>query len=165
MQQCIWVFFLLRQRHLLLKPGKLHRTDGFIRLGRHEIVQLGVPGEAVFKGDDVSGTANQATACGHIGDVPHLCFRDVQKPCQFLSIGGRLIQQDEELRVRQHKAGGIRTQNFIHVLRQPGHESVVFADPFPELVEEVCTVLVACLIRFILALARPPLSAVKSSHR
>ena len=120
-----------------------HSSDCFVRLGRHELVQLGVPGEAVFKGDDVAGTADQPAACSHIGDIAKLGIRDVQQVRQFLPVGGRLIQQDEELRVCQHKAGGIGTQDLIHVLGQAGHETVVLADPLPKFVEKVGAVLIA----------------------
>lgn len=76
-----------------------HSSDCFVRLGRHELVQLGVPGEAVFKGDDVAGTADQPAACSHIGDIAKLGIRDVQQARQFLPVGGRLIQQDAPLQV------------------------------------------------------------------
>lgn len=120
----------------------LHSSDGFIRLGRHELVQLGVPGEAVLEGYDVAGTADQPAACGHIGDIAKLGIRDVQQARQFLSVGGRLIQQDEELRVCKHEAGGIGAQNLVHVLGQSGHETVVLTDPLPQFIKEVRAVLI-----------------------
>lgn len=42
--------------------------------GRHEPVELGVPWEAVLKGHNVPGTADEAAACRHIGDVGKLVF-------------------------------------------------------------------------------------------
>ena len=35
----------------------LHPSQGFIRLGGHQLVQAGVAGEAVLEGDDVPGAA------------------------------------------------------------------------------------------------------------
>lgn len=52
--------------HLIRPPQCL------VRLGGHEPVKPGVPGEAVFKRDNVPGTADQAAACRHIGNVRKL---------------------------------------------------------------------------------------------
>ena len=54
-----------------------------------------------------------------------------------------MIQQDEEFAVRQHEAGGIGTEQFLHILREPCHEAVVFADALPQLIEKVGAVLIA----------------------
>lgn len=75
---------------LLLSSNRL------IRFGRHEFVQLRILREAVFKGDDVSGAADQAAARRHIGDVPQLGFGNVQKPGQLLPIRRGLIQQNQK---------------------------------------------------------------------
>ena len=47
----------------------LHPSQGFIRLGGHQLVQAGVAGEAVLEGDDVPGAADEAASRRHIGDV------------------------------------------------------------------------------------------------
>lgn len=59
---------------LLLSSNRL------IRFGRHEFVQLRILREAVFKGDDVSGAADQAAARRHIGDVPQLVSEMFKSP-------------------------------------------------------------------------------------
>ena len=91
----------------------LHPSQGFIRLGGHQLVQAGVAGEAVLEGDDVPGAADEAAARRHIGDVPQLGVGDVQEARQLVTVCGGLIQQDEELAVRQHEAGGIGTEQFV----------------------------------------------------
>ena len=121
----------------------LHPSQGFIRLGGHQLVQAGVAGEAVLKGDDVPGAADEAAARRHIGDVRKLGVGDVQEARQLVTVCGGLIQQDEEFAVRQHEAGCIGTEQFLHILRQPCHETVVFADALPQLVEKVGAVLIA----------------------
>ena len=45
-----------------------------IRRCGHQPVELGVPGEAVLKGHNVPGTANESAACRHIGNVGKLVF-------------------------------------------------------------------------------------------
>ena len=76
-------------------------------------------GKAVFKWDNVSGAADEAAASRHIGDVGELGIGNMKKLSQLIPVGGGLIQDDEELRVCQHEAGGIGTEQFLHVLRQP----------------------------------------------
>ena len=44
----------------------LHPSQGFIRLGGHQLVQAGVAGEAVLEGDDVPGAADEAASRRHI---------------------------------------------------------------------------------------------------
>ena len=102
----------------------LHPSQGFIRLGGHQLVQAGVAGEAVLEGDDVPGAADEAAARRHIGDVPQLGVGDVQESRQLITVCGGLIQQDEEFAVRQHEAGCIGTEKFLHILRQPCHKAV-----------------------------------------
>ena len=72
-----------------------------------------------------------------------MVVRDVQQFGKFLTIRGALVQHHEKLRVCQHQAGGVGAQQLVHILRQPGHKSVVLADAFPQLVEKVGAVLVA----------------------
>ena len=91
----------------------LHPSQGFIRLGGHQLVQAGVAGKAVFKRYNVPGAADEAAARRHIGDVPQLGVGDVQEARQLVTVCGGLIQQDEELAVRQHEAGGIGTEQFV----------------------------------------------------
>lgn len=86
-------------------------------LGGHELVQPGVAGEAVLEGDDASGTADQAAARRHVGDVAELGVGNMQKAGQLLPVGGGLIEQDEEFRVGQHQPGGIGTKQLFDVLR------------------------------------------------
>ena len=121
----------------------LHPSQGFIRLGGHQLVQAGVAGEAVLEGDDVPGAADEAAARRHIGDVPQLGVGDVQEARQLVTVCGGLIQQDEEFAVRQHQPGGVGAEQFLHVLGQPCHQAVVFADALPQLVEKVGAVLIA----------------------
>ena len=82
--------------HLIRPPQCL------VRLGSHEAVEPGVPGETVFKGDDISGASDQPAACRYIGDVGKLVFGNVQKPGKFIAVGGRLVEQNQKLRVCQH---------------------------------------------------------------
>lgn len=67
----------------------------------------------------------------------------MKKPSQLISVGGRLIQENEKLRVCQHEAGGIGTEQLFHILRQPRHKTIVFSDSFPHTVEEIGAVLIA----------------------
>ena len=59
-------------------------SQGFIRLGGHQLVQAGVAGEAVLEGDDVPGAADEAAARRHIGDVPQLGVGDVQRRSNYV---------------------------------------------------------------------------------
>ena len=127
----------------LLKPDKSHRADGFTRFGRHELIQLGVPGEAVFEGDDIAGAANQPATCGHIGDVPELGVGNMQQLRQFRAIRRTLVEHHQKFRVCQHHARGFRMQQFLYVLRQTRHEAVVLANAFPQAVKEITAVRIA----------------------
>ena len=115
----------------------------FIRLGRHQAVELSIFREAIGERHDVSRAANQPAACGNIGDVTKLVIGDVQQFRQFLTIRGALVQHHEKFRVCQHQARSVGAQQFVHILRQPGHKSVVLADAFPQLVEKIRAVLIA----------------------
>ena len=115
----------------------------FIRLGRHQAVELSIFGERICERYDIACAANQPAACGNIGDVAKLVIRDVQQLRQFRAVGGALVQHYQKFRVRQHQAGELGAQQFVHILRQPGHKSVVLADALPQLVEEIGAVLVA----------------------
>ena len=115
----------------------------FIRLGRHQAVELSIFREAIGERHDVARAANQPAACGDIGDVAKLVVRDVQQLRQFRAVGGALVQHYQKLRVGQHQAGGVGAQQFVHILRQPGHKSVVLADALPQLVEKVGAVLIS----------------------
>ena len=115
----------------------------FIRLGRHQAVELSIFREAIGERHDVARAANQPAARGNIGDVAKLVVRDVQQLRQFRAVGGALVQHDQKLRVRQHQAGELGAQQFVHILRQPGHKSVVLADALPQLVKEIGAVLIA----------------------
>ena len=74
----------------------LHPSQGFIRLGGHQLVQAGVAGEAVLEGNDVPGTADESAARRHIGDVPQLGVGDVQEARQLVTVCGGLIQPVSE---------------------------------------------------------------------
>ena len=113
------------------------------RVGRHQFIELCVLREGICERHDVARTANQPAACGDVGDVAQLVVGDVQQLRQFLAVGGALVQHDQKLRVGQHQAGGVGAQQFVHILRQSGHKSVVLADTLPQLVEKVRTVLIA----------------------
>ena len=115
----------------------------FIRLGRHQAVELSIFREAIGERHDVARAANQPAARGNIGDVAKLVVRDVQQLRQFRAVGGALVQHHEKFRVGQHQAGSVGAQQFVHILRQPGHKSVVLADALPQLVEKIGAVLVA----------------------
>ena len=115
----------------------------FIRLGRHQAVELSIFREAIGERHDVARAPNQPAACGDVGHIAQLVVGDVQQLRQFRAVGGALVQHHEKLRVGQHQAGSIGAQQFVHVLRQPGHKTVVLADALPQLVEKVRTVLVA----------------------
>ena len=100
-------------------------------------------GERICERYDIARTANQPAACGYVGNIAELVIRNIQQLRQFRAVGGALVQHHEKLRVCQHQAGGVGAQQLIHILRQPGHKTVVLADAFPQLVEKVCTVLIA----------------------
>ena len=113
------------------------------RVGRHQFIELCILREGIGERHDIARAANQPAACGNIGDVAKLVVRDVQQLRQFRAVCGALVQHYQKLRVGQHQAGGVGAQQFVHILRQPGHKSVVLADAFPQLVEEIGAVLIA----------------------
>ena len=115
----------------------------FIRLGRHQAVELSIFREAIGERHDVARAANQPAARGDVGDVAKLVIGNIQQLRQFRAVSSALVQHHEKLRVCQHQAGGVGAQQFVHILRQPGHKSVVLADAFPQLVEKIRAVLVA----------------------
>ena len=113
------------------------------RVGRHQFIELCILREGIGERHDIARAANQPAACGDVGDVAKLVVGDVQQLCQFRAVGGALVQHHEKFRVGQHQAGGVGAQQFVHILRQPGHKSVVLADAFPQLVKEISAVLIA----------------------
>ena len=115
----------------------------FIRLGRHQAVELSTFREAIGERHDIARAPNQPAACGDVGDVAQLVIGNVQQLRQFLAVGSALVQHHQKLRVGQHQAGGVGTQQLVHILRQPGHKTVILADAFPQFVEEIGAVLIA----------------------
>ena len=113
------------------------------RVGRHQFIELCILREGIGEWNNVARAANQPAACGDVGDVAKLVVGNVQQLRQFLAVGGALVQHHEKFRVCQHQAGSIGAQQFVHILRQPGHKTVVLADALPQLVEEIRAVLVA----------------------
>ena len=114
-----------------------------VGLGGHQAVELRILGEVVGKGHQISCAADQAAASRHVGDVPQLGVRDVQQFGQLFPVGGALVKHDQEFRVCQHQASGIRAQQFINVLSHAGDQAIVLADTLPQFVEEIGTVLVS----------------------
>ena len=112
-------------------------------VGRHQFIELCILGKGIGEWNNVARAANQPAACGDIGDVAKLVVGDVQQFRQFRAVGGALVQHHQKLRIGQHQSGSVRAQQFVHILRQPGHKSVVLADAFPQLVEEIGAVLIA----------------------
>ena len=112
-------------------------------VGRHQFIELCILREGIGEWNNVARAANQPAACGDVGDIAQLVVRDVQQLRQFRAVGGALVQHDQKFRVCQHQAGGVGAQQFVHILRQSGHKSVVLADAFPQLVEEIGAVLIA----------------------
>ena len=100
-------------------------------------------GKRICKRHDIARAPNQTTACGDVGDVAKLVVGNVQQLRQFRAVGGALVQHHEKLRICQHQAGGVGAQQFVHILRQSGHKSVVLADALPQLVKEIGAVLIA----------------------
>ena len=107
------------------------------RVGRHQFIELCILGKRICERHDIARAPNQPAACGDVGHVAQLVVGDVQQLRQFRAVGGALVQHHEKLRVCQHQAGGVGAQQFVHILRQPGHKSVVLADALPQLVEEL----------------------------
>ena len=112
-------------------------------VGRHQFIELCTLREGIGEWNNVARAANQPAACGDVGDIAQLVVRDVQQLRQFRAVGGALVQHDQKFRVCQHQAGGVGAQQFVHILRQSGHKSVVLADAFPQLVEKIRAVLIA----------------------
>ena len=113
------------------------------RVGRHQFIELCILREGIGEWNNVARAANQPAACGDVGDVAKLVVGDVKQLCQFRAVGGALVQHHQKFRICQHQAGRVGAQQFVHILRQPGHKSVVLADAFPQLVEEIGAVLIA----------------------
>ena len=113
------------------------------RVGRHQFIELCILREGIDEWNNIARTSNQPAACGDVGDVAKLVVGNVQQLRQFRAVGGALVQHHQKFRVRQHQAGSIGAQQFVHILRQSGHKSIVFADALPQLVEEIGAVLVA----------------------
>lgn len=113
------------------------------RVGRHQSIELCILREGIGEWNNVARTANQPAACGDVGDVAQLVVGDVQQLRQFRAVGGALVQHHQKFRICQHQAGGVGAQQFVHILRQPGHKSVVLADALPQLIKEIGAVLIA----------------------
>ena len=107
------------------------------RVGRHQFIELCILREGIGEWNNIARAPNQPAARGNIGDVAKLVVGDVQQLRQFRAVGGALVQHYQKFRVCQHQAGGVGAQQFVHILRQPGHKSVVLADALPQLVEEL----------------------------
>jgi len=88
-----------------------------VRLCGHELVQPGIAGEAVLKGDNIPRATDEAAACRDVGDVAELGFGNVQQGGQLIPVGFGLIQKDEEFRIGQHETSSVGTKQFLHVLR------------------------------------------------
>lgn len=82
----------------------------FPGLGCHELVELGVLREAVDERHERTAVSEQAAACVGVGDVAHLLGADAQKIAEFLTVGGRLAEHHDELRVGEHGGGQHRVQ-------------------------------------------------------
>lgn len=113
------------------------------RVGRHQFIELCILREGIGERHDIARAANQSAACRNVGDIAKLVVGNVQQLRQFRAVGGALVQHHQKLRVRQHQAGGVGAQQLVHILRQPGHKSVVLADALPQLVKEIGAVLIA----------------------
>ena len=113
------------------------------RVGRHQFIELCILREGIGEWNNIARAPNQPAACRDIGDVAKLVIGDVQQLGQLLAVGGALVQHDQKFRVGQHQAGRIRPQQFVHILRQAGHQTVVLTNPFPKFVKKIRTVLVA----------------------
>ena len=69
----------------------------FIRLGRHQAVELSIFWETVGERHDIARAANQPAACRDVGDIAKLVVGDVQQLRQFHAVGGALVQHHEKL--------------------------------------------------------------------
>ena len=88
----------------------------FIRLGRHQAVELSIFREAIGERHDIARAPNQPAACGDVGDVAQLVIGNVQQLRQFLAVGCALVQHNQKLRVCQHEPSGVGPEQFLHVL-------------------------------------------------
>ena len=113
------------------------------RVGRHQFIELCILREGIGEWNNIARAPNQPAACRDIGDVAKLVVGDVQQLRQFRAVGGALVQHHEKLRVCQHQAGSIGTEQLLDVLRQPCHKPVIFSDTLPQLVKEISAVLIA----------------------
>ena len=74
-------------------------------------------------------------------NIRKLIVRNIEQPRQLDSVRARLIEHEQKLAVRQHRAGSMGLQQIVDVLRQPRAAGPVFAHSFPEGKQEVCAVL------------------------
>ena len=107
------------------------------RVGRHQFIELCILREGIGEWNNIARAPNQPATCRDVGDIAKLIVGDVQQLRQFRAVCGALVQHHQKFRVGQHQAGGVGAQQFVHILRQPGHKSVVLADALPQLVEEL----------------------------
>ena len=69
----------------------------FIRLGRHQAIELRIFRKTVGERHDIARTANQPAACGDVRDIAELVIRNIQQLRQFRAVGGALVQHHEKL--------------------------------------------------------------------
>ena len=93
----------------------LHPSQGLVRLGGHELIQTGAAGEAVFKGHNIPGAANQpqpaATLVMYESWFSEMCRSPPVRPGRW-RIGSRGLK----IPSLQHEAGGVGTEELLHVL-------------------------------------------------
>ena len=101
------------------------------RLCGHQLIKPRIPWELIDKGHKGAPVLYQAAPCVRIGDIAHLLVGDVQKLCQFLLVGCRLIEHHDKLAVGKHGAGKHGIQQILHVLGNGVGKGVSFPEAPP----------------------------------
>ena len=87
---------------------------------RHQAVKLGIFRKAVDKRHQRRAVLDQPAASVGIGDIAHLLVGNVQELRELGTVGRRLIEHDNELRIGEHRARLHGIQQVFHILRDCG---------------------------------------------
>ena len=100
-------------------------------LGGDQRIQRVIRRDAIDERDDVPTAQDQPVSGGCVGYGGKLLRGDAQQMGQGVPGIGRLIEQDQQLRVGQHGLCPVALEHIVHVLSDTGVAGVVFPRPLP----------------------------------